>query len=143
MMPVTEGTRIQSGSASGRRNILVVEDDKALGAALGRILERAGFNVAVATDFRSALEILESERPLDLLLTDIVMPGSVNGIALARMARLRRLELKVVYLTGYNVPGLEAEASGPILRKPIDDAVLISEIERALATPATSPERRP
>jgi CheY-like chemotaxis protein len=143
MMPVTEGTRIQSGSASGRRNILVVDDDTALGAALGRILERAGFNVAVATDFRSALEILESERPLDLLLTDIVMPGSVNGIALARMARLRRLELKVVYLTGYNVPGLEAEASGPILRKPIDDAVLISEIERELAAPATSPERRP
>ena len=71
---------------------------------------------------------------MDLLLTDIVMPGSVNGIALSRMARLRRRDLKVVYLTGYNVPGVEEEASGPILRKPIDDAFLVSEIERILAT---------
>jgi CheY-like chemotaxis protein len=113
----------------------VVEDDKAFGAALGQILRRAGFDVAVATDFRTALGILEAERPIDLMLTDIVMPGSVNGIALSRMARLRRRDLKVVYLTGYNVPGVETEASGPILRKPIDDAVLLGEIERALAAP--------
>jgi CheY-like chemotaxis protein len=119
-----------------------VDDDKAFGETLGRILGQAGFDVTVATDFRTALEILESDRPLDLLLTDIVMPGSVNGIALARMARLRRLDLKVVYLTGYNVPGVEAEASGPILRKPIDDAVLVSEIERALAACDRPSEQR-
>ena len=107
--------------------------DKDFAAALGQILRRAGFDVAVATDFRTALGVLEAERPVDLMLTDIVMPGSVNGIALSRMARLRRRDLKVVYLTGYNVPGVETEASGPILRKPIDDAVLVSEIERALA----------
>ena len=57
----------------------------------------------------TALEVLEAERPIDLLITDIVMPGSVNGIALSRMARLRRRDLKVVYLTGYNVPGVENE----------------------------------
>jgi CheY-like chemotaxis protein len=113
----------------------VVEDDKPFGEAVGQVLRRAGFDVSVACDFRMALEVLEAERPVDLLLTDIVMPGSVNGIALSRMARLRRCDLKVVYLTGYNVPGVETEASGPILRKPIDDAVLISELERALATP--------
>ena len=122
-------------STSGTAHILVVEDDKAFGNAIGQVLRRAGFDVSLATDFRTALGILELERPVDLLLTDIVMPGSVNGVALSRMARLRRRDLKVVYLTGYNVPGVETEASGPILRKPVDDAVLISEIERALATP--------
>jgi CheY-like chemotaxis protein len=118
---------------SDKGHILLVEDDQAFGEALGRILRRAGFDVAVACDFRTALEVLDSERRVDLLLTDIVMPGSVNGIALSRMARLRRRDLKVVYLTGYNVPGVELEASGPILRKPIDDDVLVGEIERALA----------
>jgi CheY-like chemotaxis protein len=132
---VGDGTLAQSDPATGKGHILVVEDDKEFGATLGRILRRAGFDVVVATDFRTALGVLEAERPVDLMLTDIVMPGSVNGIALARMARLRRRDLKVVYLTGYNVPNVEAEASGPILRKPIDDAVLVSEIERALAAP--------
>jgi CheY-like chemotaxis protein len=131
---VTVETRAQPDPTPGKGHILVVEDDKAFGEAVGQILRRAGFDVALACDFRTALEVLESERPIDLLLTDIVMPGSVNGIALSRMARLRRRDLKVVYLTGYNVPGVETEASGPILRKPVDDAVLISELERALAT---------
>ncbi len=130
-----DGLPAQPGPVSGRGHVLLVEDDKAFGEAIGQVLLRAGFDVSVATDFRTALEVLEAERPVDLLLTDIVMPGSVNGIALSRMARLRRRDLKVIYLTGYNVPGVETEASGPILRKPIDDAVLISEIERALASP--------
>ena len=130
---MSDGNLAQSDPATGKGRILVVEDDKDFAAALGQILRRAGFDVAVATDFRTALGVLEAERPVDLMLTDIVMPGSVNGIALSRMARLRRRDLKVVYLTGYNVPGVETEASGPILRKPIDDAVLVSEIERALA----------
>jgi CheY-like chemotaxis protein len=118
---------------SARAHILLVEDDAALGDSIGRILRRAGFDVSLAVDFRLALQILEAEQPVDLLLSDIVMPGSVNGIALSRMARLRRRDLKVVYLTGYNIPGIENEALGPILRKPIDDAVLVSEVERVLA----------
>jgi CheY-like chemotaxis protein len=132
---VTDDAPAKPGPASGKGHILLVEDDKAFGEAIGQVLRRAGFDVSVATEFRAALGILEAAGPVDLLLTDIVMPGSVNGIALSRMARLRRRDLKVVYLTGYNVPGVETEASGPILRKPIDDALLVSEIERVLATP--------
>jgi CheY-like chemotaxis protein len=120
--------------ATGKAHILLVEDDADFGASIGQILRRAGFDVSLAMDFRLALQILEAEQPVDLLLSDIVMPGSVNGIALSRMARLRRRDLKIVYLTGYNIPGIENEALGPILRKPIDEAVLVSEVERALAT---------
>jgi CheY-like chemotaxis protein len=64
---------------------------------------------------------------------DIVMPDSVNGIALSRMARLRRRELKVIYLTGYSIPGADREAMGPILRKPVDNQELLEEIGRLLA----------
>jgi hypothetical protein len=85
--------------------------------------------------FGPFLTYLELDRPLDLLLIDLVMPGSVNGIALSNMARLRRPGLKVLYLTGYDTGGIENQVSGRILRKPIEDVVLISEIERALAEP--------
>jgi CheY-like chemotaxis protein len=124
----------RSQPATAKAHILLVEDDAAFGEALGKVLRRAGFTVSVATDFPLALEILEAEAPVDLLLADIVMPEGVNGIALSRMARLRRRDLKVIYLTGHSIPGIEEEALGPILRKPIDDAVLIREVERVLAT---------
>ncbi len=120
--------------ATVRGHILLVEDDDACREALGRVLQRKGYAVSMAPDFREALEILESEQQIDLLLTDIVMPDRVNGVALSRMARLRRQELKVVYMTAYNIPGIDREALGPILRKPVEDDVLISEIEKALTS---------
>jgi CheY-like chemotaxis protein len=113
--------------------ILVVDDDQVCGDATARVLRASGFEVCLAPDFRLALEDLESTRPLDLLITDIVMPERVNGVALSRMARMRRPELKVIYLTGYDIPGIEDEASGPVLRKPIDDEHLLAEVRRLLA----------
>jgi CheY-like chemotaxis protein len=116
-----------------RGHILLVDDDTTFGNAAGAVLRRAGFSVTIAANFQPALEVLEGESPLDLMLADIAMPSGINGIALSRMARLRRPKLKVLYITGYNIPGMEREALGPILKKPIDDATLVSEIEQALA----------
>ncbi len=124
---------VEAGGPHSRGHILLVDDDQASCIALSQILRRAGFNVSSAIGFQAALEILESDRPLDLLVADIVMPDGINGIALSRMARLRRRNLKVVYVTGYDVPGASREALGPILRKPIDEALLIEQIELALA----------
>jgi len=76
--------------------ILVVDDDPACGDSTARVLRAAGFEVFLAPDHRLALEDLESTRPIDLLITDIVMPDRVNGVALARMARMRRPELKII-----------------------------------------------
>jgi DNA-binding NtrC family response regulator len=115
-----------------RGHILLVDDDAACCAAYSKVLRNAGFQVSAAADFRLALEILEAEQPLDLLVVDIVMPGSVNGLALSRMARMRRKDLKILYVTGYSIPGAEREALGPILLKPVDDQQLVAEVERAL-----------
>src|SRR5215471_11884123 len=97
------GTVFEARGA-GKGHILVVEDDPAFGNAVSQVLSREGYGVTLATNFQAALEVLESERPLRLMLVDIVMPDGVNGLALARMARLRRRDLKVMYLTGYSIP---------------------------------------
>jgi len=124
---------IEAGVACRRTQILLVDDDEVSCIAIGRILREAGFGVTSAHGFQTALKVLETEQPVDLLVTDIVMPAGVNGIALSRMARLRRRNLKVVYVTGYDVPGAEREALGPILRKPVDGALLVRKVEQALA----------
>jgi CheY-like chemotaxis protein len=123
----------QDAPTPARRHILLVDDDKIFGEAIGQTLRNAGFQVTIAADFRAALQVLEAAGRLDLLLADIVMPSGVNGLALSRMARLRRPDLKVVYMTGYSIPGVERQALGPILIKPIDDVTLINEVEHALA----------
>jgi len=82
---------------------------------------------------RLALQILESPQPLDLLITDVVMPDRVNGFALARMARMRRLDLKILYVSAYELP--TEEAIGKILRKPIAPDALVVEAGLALAAP--------
>jgi CheY-like chemotaxis protein len=112
-------------------SILVVDDDKAFRYVAARALRAAGYQVTMAPDFRVALQILEGDQPLDLLITDIVMPERVNGFALARMARLRRLDLKVLYMTAYDIP--TGEAIGKVLRKPLPLEVLTLEAGLALA----------
>ncbi len=124
---------VDATEGSGGAHILVVEDDAAYRETLGYILQREGYSVMLTADFRGALEILEAEQPVDLMLVDIVMPDRVNGIALARMARLRRRDIKIIYMTGYNIPGIDREALGPILRKPIEATELIQEIVKVLA----------
>ena len=135
-MSVTPGATpseatVQRPSGTPAR-ILVVDDDLAFGDATMRVLRSAGFEVSFAPDHRLALKELESTRPIDLLVTDIVMPERVNGVALSRMARMRRSELKVIYLTAYDIPGVEEEADGPVLRKPIDEEQLVAEVKRML-----------
>jgi CheY-like chemotaxis protein len=79
-----------------------------------------------------ALNHLDNGERIDILLTDIVMPDRVNGLALARMARMRRPGLGVIYFTAYDIPGVEDEALGHILRKPFDNNQLLRVIRQEL-----------
>ena len=111
--------------------VLLVDDDESFRYAATKVLEGAGFVVETAPDYRKALELLEQGVSVDLLVTDVVMPERVHGFALARMARMRQLGLKVLYVTGYDVP--EVENFGKVLRKPISDDQLLAEVRQALA----------
>jgi CheY-like chemotaxis protein len=117
-----------------KKQILLVDDDEIWIEAASRILRIGGYDVLSAPDHREALQILEGPGQVDLLLTDVVMPQRVNGVALARMAGMRRPGLKVIYITGYDLPGLSEEANGTILRKPVEEAVLLREVAGALAS---------
>jgi CheY-like chemotaxis protein len=115
--------------------ILLVEDDEASSYAVARVLKAAGYHVVLAPDYREALAALDSRMRIDLMLTDVrLTAGTPHGFALGRMARMRRPDLRVLYLTGITeLPESEvATAFGRILRKPIEPAHLLLEISRAL-----------
>jgi CheY-like chemotaxis protein len=115
--------------------ILLVEDDEPLRYALARGLRQAGYRVLDTGSSIEAIAFLDGGETVDLLVTDIIVPGRPHGFALGRMARLRRRDLKIIYLTGLSsLPEIElADAAGTVLQKPIDPDRLIDEIGRALA----------
>jgi signal transduction histidine kinase len=86
---------------NGSETILVVEDDQALRAYAVESLAEHGYRVLSAATAREALAILDAEQAVDLLFTDIVMPGGMNGRHLADDAVRRRPGLKVLFTTGY------------------------------------------
>lgn len=118
-------------SEAGEVCILLVDDTEEFRYAAEKALRAAGFDVKVAADYQEALNLLVKPDRIDLLLTDIVMPNGINGFALARMARMRRMGLKVLYMTAFDVPVHEAIAK--VLHKPIPPATLVEEVKLALA----------
>jgi CheY-like chemotaxis protein len=118
------------------KRILVIEDDEATRYSMARLLADNGFEVEQAADYREALRIVEDSHALDLMITDLVLPG-VNGFALARMARMQHPDLKVIHVTGYDdIP--THEAVGPIIRKPVEPEALLRVVQDTLH--AASPQ---
>ena len=103
-------------------SILIVEDDPLVRGSAATILENLGFNTQTAVDGRTALDILEKDSTIDLLFTDVVMPGGMNGIELAEEASRRYKGIKVLLTSGYPEDALEksglAESKFRMLRKP-------------------------
>ena len=95
-------TPIASGPVTRGESILLVEDEAAVRALTARLLGRLGYRVEVAANGGDALVVLEdADRSIDLLLTDVVLPGSMQGNELARTARLLRPNLAVLHMSGY------------------------------------------
>jgi PAS domain S-box-containing protein len=119
----TPATGTQSGrDLTGRENILVVEDDRAVRELAVGALRNLGYNVCEAEDGRAALAILQGSIEVDLLFTDLVMPNGISGQELLRRAREQRPHLKAIFASGYSetfVNGGGASAPGvPLLNKP-------------------------
>src|SRR5205823_1526870 len=97
---------IETAMRSGRETVLVAEDEDALREMVVNVLKIQGYTVLEAASGREAVEVWEqAERPIDLLLTDMVMPGGMMGSELAEHLLNQAPSLKVIYTSGYS-PGM-------------------------------------
>ena len=113
--------------------ILVVDDTADILALTSSVLENAGYAVLRCSGSQQALAVLRDGHDIDLLLTDIAMPG-IDGFELARQARMARPLLPIAYLTGpSHLPDGDGAALGPILKKPYRPDGLTREVEELLA----------
>ncbi len=122
-------------TGSGTGTVLVVDDDDDVRQLAVRFVDRLGYDVLEAKDGASALAVLDSGRHVDLLFTDVVMPG-MSGIELWRQAKLRLPSLKVVFASGY---ANEMASDWPdvqerpiVLRKPYARTDLANVFRRAI-----------
>jgi CheY-like chemotaxis protein len=130
---------IVAPSAGGSETILVVEDNEQLRITVAAQLASLGYRVLQAEDAHAALEILERRgRQVDLLFSDVVMPGPLDGYGLAKRARQDRPEIKVLLTSGF--PGealarMGADASAfRLLGKPYRKQDLARAIKETLAS---------
>ncbi|WP_168161481.1 ATP-binding protein [Oceanicola sp. S124] len=127
----------QEVSLAGLR-LLVVEDDPLFGEVLSQALHLSGAEVTLVPEAGPALAAAQDFTP-DLLITDIVLPGPLNGHQLAQQLRQRHPDLRVIYVSGYAAPShLPGDhVPGAFLRKPVSVATMTNTIARSLGRAAT------
>jgi len=142
-VPLAEGAARPDGGTT----VLLVEDEDVVRGLAVEVLESAGFEVHAAADGPAALELLERlDRRVDVVVTDVVMPG-LGGRDLVREIRRGRPDLPVVFMSGYTDGGLDAEADlqgrAAFLQKPFSTAELVAAVREVATVPAESSEPPP
>ncbi|WP_242097111.1 PAS domain-containing protein [Sphingomonas sp. CROZ-RG-20F-R02-07] len=132
----------------GTETVLVVEDDAEVRATVVEMLGDLGYRVLKAVDAGSALSVVESGIPIDMLFTDVVMPGTLKSPELARKARERLPNLAVLFTSGYTensiVHGGKLDAGVELLSKPYTREALARKFRHVLANQAQrAVQRRP
>jgi len=122
-----------SAVEGGNEHVLLVEDDPTVLTLTLDMLTGLGYRVATATNAREALEIIQSGAEIDVLFSDVVMPGGVSGVSLARTARELRPGLKVLLTSGFVGDGAVLEtAEFPLLDKPYETSALAAKLRKLL-----------
>ena len=118
-----------------RTRILMVEDSEIVRGVLVRVIGDGGYDVVAAEDPAKALELLASEAPFDLLLTDIVLPG-MNGVELAEVIKGLQPSIRILFMSGY--PREHRVDPTRLLAKPFSNDELLAKLEATLAELATA-----
>jgi CheY-like chemotaxis protein len=122
----------EAAPSGGGLDVLVAEDDPQVGLLASEMLQQIGHRAILVGTAEAALGALAEGAAVDLLLTDVMMPGGMDGIALAEEARRQRPDLPVLLSSGYaGAPARVAAAGFPLLRKPFSLEELGAAIGRA------------
>jgi PAS domain S-box-containing protein len=125
--PEASTRRDDTGHHAGSGIVLLVEDNPDVAGATTVLLDQLGYRVRGVNDADAALRALDDD--IDLVFTDIVMPGRLDGLALARAIRQKHPGLPVLLATGYSDAARSVNSEFPILHKPYQ----IGDLSRALA----------
>ena len=127
----------RAGAAADGETILLVDDEATVRLFVAEVLGDSGYQVLEAADAAQGLEILRSNSPIALLVTDVGLPGGTNGRQLADAARVLRPGLQVLFITGYAESALWQAGSLPggmeVLVKPFDMDDLSERVEHLMA----------
>jgi PAS domain S-box-containing protein len=127
-----------TGTPHGHETILVVEDDALVRGYVIAQLGSLGYRTLVASDAESALALVDQGAEFDLLFTDMIMPGGMNGRELAEAMLDRRRDAKVLYTSGYTDSAIASEGhfdpSAALLRKPYRKSQLAQKIRDVLGS---------
>lgn len=144
----TEDTEVKISCApveGGTETILVVEDDEGVRDIVVEMLTDLGYRVLKAVDAQSGLAVVESGLPIDLLFTDVVMPGALKSPELARKARQRMPNIAVLFTSGYTensiVHGGRLDPGVELLSKPYSRETLARKVRDVLSS--STPPGRP
>jgi PAS domain S-box-containing protein len=127
-----------AAEAGGTETVLLVEDEEAIAEFAAEVLAEAGYRVLRAADGSAARRILEGGAAIDLVLADIIMPGALDGLGLARIARAGRPGIPVLLVTGNTVAPPGSAGEFPVLHKPYRRGALLARVRAALDQ-ATAP----
>ena len=135
--------RAERAAPVGGGSVLLVDDDQDVAAAAATILAMIGYRAQHVANAGTALALLLGGQRFDLLLSDIVMPGGMNGIELAQRVRLHFPWLPVLLSTGFARPAAEVQQAGfELIAKPYNAASLLDAIIRARAATAAKSQNQ-
>ena len=116
--------------------VSIVDDEVDLLDIAAAFLADMGYTAYCAEDSAGALAIIDQHRDIDLMLTDMIMPGGVNGAELAQKVRQLLPQVKIIYCSGFPAEGLVDRilpvVDAPLLRKPYQRADFETAIRMAL-----------
>jgi PAS domain S-box-containing protein len=120
---------VAGDTAARARRILLVEDNEQVADLAAALLQEAGHRVERAATARAALDTLLADASFDLVFSDLVMPGGMDGLELARTVRRRWPTLPVLLATGYSSEASQAQREGfRLLAKPYEPSVLLGAV---------------
>jgi PAS domain S-box-containing protein len=132
--------------ATGHETILLVEDQDEVRMFIAESLRESGYEVIEASDGMSALTVLRKNTRVDLLLTDVGLPGGLNGRQLAEQSRELRAGLRILFMTGYARETLmhdgRLQSGVGLLRKPFSRAELIGQVRVVLDSGSEAANKR-